>query len=102
MRRLVVIGVTVVLVIFMAIIVKGCVDGQRKDSLQAYNQKVNELGTESAANVTKALQTLSSPDNTRPQEQRAEIDRLALPRRISPSRPGRSRRPVASPRQRSI
>lgn len=77
MRRLVVIGVTVVLVVFMAIIVKGCVDGQRKDSLQSYNQKVNELGTESAANVTKALQTLSSPDNTQPQDQRAEIDRLA-------------------------
>lgn len=77
MRRLVVIGSVVVLVLFLAIVVKGCVDGQRKDQLQSYNQKVNELGTESAANVTKALQTLSSPDNTQPQDQRAEIDRLA-------------------------
>lgn len=76
-RRLVVLGTALVLVLFVAVVMKGCVDGQRKDALQSYNQKVNELGTESAANVTKALQTLSSPDNTQPQEQRSEIDRLA-------------------------
>jgi hypothetical protein len=76
-RRLVAIGAIVLGLAFAALILKGCVDGSRKNALQDYGRAVGDLGTESSSNVAQGLQLLQQPNAREAIAQRNALDKLA-------------------------
>lgn len=57
-RRLVAIGGVVLVILAFGLLLKSCVDTQRRNGLKDYNDQVNRLGTESTSNVAQALDVL--------------------------------------------
>ena len=49
------IGVIVLVLLVLALIMKGCVDSSRKNALQDYGQAVTQIGTESASRRQERL-----------------------------------------------
>ncbi len=75
-RRLVAIGVFIIVVLALGLILKGCVDTQRRNGLKDYNQTVNELGGQSISNVSQGLEIIANKDLD-PLAQRNQLGELA-------------------------
>ncbi len=75
-RRLVAIGVFIIVVLALGLILKGCVDTSRRNGLKDFNQTVNELGTQSISNVSQGLEVMANKD-LEPLAQRNQLSDLA-------------------------
>ena len=54
-RRRVLAGVAVVVLIIIVLVINGCVKSGKLDSLRSYNKSVAQIGTESETQVAKPL-----------------------------------------------
>ncbi|MBJ7470394.1 MAG: hypothetical protein JHD16_03800 [Solirubrobacteraceae bacterium] len=75
-RRLVAIGGFVIVLIAMVLLLKSCVDTQRRNGLKDFNTQVNELGSQSVSNVSQGLEIMANKDLD-PLAQRNQLSDLA-------------------------
>ena len=76
-RRLVAIGGIVLVFLFLAVIMRGCVNSSRANAVKDYNTEVNKLGTASTSNVAQALETLVNGKNVEALTQEQSLNDLA-------------------------